>query len=178
MYGWRSNLEVYTNCPHVQPPTLLVRYHVYLLAEMLDNTLDTEWLFYCDVISRGEDKIMVGNCEIPEQEVTYASVNVLRSITKPVVVHKHPTGIYSFSSVDDEYINANNDISLLWVDGEFRNAKIRMKTPCGVYIVTNVRRVIPIVLNSIDSEYTIAEGIYKAGIGRILNKTRLYRRTP
>ncbi len=64
---------------------------------------------------------------IPKQIVTTGSVEYCENIEGcNVVIHKHPPGLKSFSSIDDEYINCNFDLSLLYVDKTIKLANFRI----------------------------------------------------
>ncbi len=58
---------------------------------------------------------------VPKQKVTYASVKVADDEENrygDAVLHKHPSGVNSFSYTDKDNINANHDISILVISGK------------------------------------------------------------
>lgn len=71
---------------------------------------------------------------IPKQVVSGASVeyNEVPDTMFNAVIHKHPKGIMSFSSTDDEYINANFKVSILWCNGGFVAATVNYDAGAGV----------------------------------------------
>ncbi|MFA4798683.1 hypothetical protein [Pyrococcus kukulkanii] len=78
---------------------------------------------------------------IPKQKVSYASVDYTDEKMAEyiqqgyvVVVHKHPSGIRSFSATDEEYINQNFDCSLLYCDGQITDARLRIKVSGYIYL--------------------------------------------
>ena len=69
----------------------------------------------------------------PTQVVTPASVEYKEDNSEyNGVIHKHPGSLKTFSSTDDNYINQNFQVSILWVvaDG-FCNGRINIPTPAG-----------------------------------------------
>ena len=81
---------------------------------------------------------------IPKQTVSGASVDFEENLDPyisdgfNVVVHKHPSGLKSFSSSDEKTINSNFDCSLLWVDGEIALACLRLKINADLYLKLEV----------------------------------------
>ena len=149
---WDTGLKVYEHCPHVKQPVFLVDYEVFeLVRRLAEKYRSTEFLVYAQYVKKG-NAYYIHTPYIPEQEVTGASVDVDESVSTEyrVVIHKHPSGVDSFSSTDDEYINANNDVSLLWLDGKFVDAVVRVRVPCGVYI--SVRAKPPTVYVAVDKD--------------------------
>ena len=75
--------------------------------------------------------IIVDDFMIPQQVVGGATVD-FRSPPTPGytgVFHKHPDGCCGFSGVDDTYINSNNDLSILFVNGTFRTGIVNIDIP-------------------------------------------------
>ena len=91
---------------------------------------DTEFSVYFNVVKEEEGKFLVTEIIIPKQEVSVASVEFTEHIRSDGVLHKHPNGICNFSGTDEKYINANHDISLLFVNGAFQTGTARIVTPC------------------------------------------------
>lgn len=86
------------------------------------------------------------NYVIPKQIVTYSSVEYCEHIEGyNVVIHKHPMLLKSFSGIDDEFINSNFDLSLLYVDNKIETASFRIvDKDLMIFIETkNIEIVIP-----------------------------------
>lgn len=71
---------------------------------------------------------------IPKQVVSGASVDYgdVPMDGFNAVIHKHPRGVVTFSGTDDEYINANFTVSLLWCNGEFVDATVNYDVGAGI----------------------------------------------
>ena len=98
------------------------------LFKYLDSKLDTEWMVFLKVKETKNNEIILSDeYFIPEQKVQTAHVEALEDPPNgfDVVVHKHPSGISSFSSTDYEYINSNYAVSLLWVNGTINDAVVQ-----------------------------------------------------
>lgn len=76
--------------------------------------------------------VMENEFYVPTQKVSAAHIDYEEDVPDyNVVIHKHPDGCLSFSGTDDEYINANFDFSLLWVNRKFEKGHARIKTTYG-----------------------------------------------
>lgn len=71
---------------------------------------------------------------VPRQVVSHSSVDYddVPYDGFNAVIHKHPRGIRTFSGTDDEYINANFRVSMLWCSGEFVDATVNYDVGAGV----------------------------------------------
>ena len=71
---------------------------------------------------------------VPKQVVSGGSVDYEEVPDKGfnAVIHKHPRGIMTFSGTDDEYINANFRVSILWCNGDFVDATVNYDAGAGV----------------------------------------------
>ena len=128
-------------CPFMsdEPWTILISLRVHAFIKKLDEKITTtEFLVYLDgEINYEKRQIIVTDYYLPEQEVTSASVDVKESNVAPRypgVLHKHPRGVSHFSSVDDEYANVNHIFSILLENGEYKEAVVLVKLPCGYHI--------------------------------------------
>jgi hypothetical protein len=114
--------------------------------------------------------LIVEDPVIPEQTVSSAFVRVEKpDPSRNVVIHKHPSRIHDFSSTDDEYINANNFISILYVNGRFERVAAKVKLPCGHYALVEIPTVDVIIFveKSVEDEYEIAREIFERQKGNI-----------
>ena len=76
--------------------------------------------------------VMSSEFYVPKQKVSAAHIDYEEDAPEyNVVIHKHPDGCRSFSGTDDEYINANFDFSLLWVNRKFEKGHARINTTFG-----------------------------------------------
>jgi len=71
---------------------------------------------------------------VPKQVVSHGSVdyNEVPIEGFNAVIHKHPRGVRTFSGTDDEYINANFRVSMLWCSGEFVDAIVNYDVGAGI----------------------------------------------
>jgi len=68
----------------------------------------------------------------PKQTVTPGSVIYHEDMAEyNCVMHKHPGSMKSFSGTDDEWINQNFQVSVLWIRDGFCNGRINIPTPAG-----------------------------------------------
>ena len=96
----------------------------------MDAKFKTEWMLYLKVEKIEDNKIYLGTeYYVPEQEVSTASVEPKELPPEgfDAVIHKHPSGLTSFSSTDWENVNGNSKISLLWVNNEIRDAAVMVR---------------------------------------------------
>jgi len=116
-----------------------------------------------------KEKIVVMEDEfyIPNQKVTTASVDYDHNDCPEkynTVIHKHPDGCMSFSGTDEEFINANFDYTLLWVNRKFHIGLARASTKFG-YIHIPVR-----FIGSTDMMFDVPHDYHK--IKRVGGKVR------
>ena len=86
---------------------------------------DTEFSIFGKAIWNPDDNgyNMSSEIFIPKQKVSAGSIDITEdSMDYNVVIHKHPDGCKSFSSIDDTYINSNFEFSLLWESKKFCKA--------------------------------------------------------
>lgn len=157
--------------------TELIRRRVFLDVRWLrvfrELPSSTEWLMYIGelyeepttnayVIPLTDDVI------IPEQEVTSASVDVKDSRDAPVVIHKHPEGLRSFSGIDREYVNQNHTVSIIWAGGFSLHASVRERIDGGVFWVYEAD-VEPALYGDVEIEDVLE--VIREQLGNIKEKT-------
>jgi len=134
MSEWTSE-EIYTDCPYRRKWTIIIPFSIHVKIMALDQLFDTEFLVYLGGnIDSDWGRIYINDIYIPEQQVTYSSVEVEETNISHQfngVLHKHPEGLKHFSSIDDDYINANHRFSILLEGGEYRKAIVLQRMPCG-----------------------------------------------
>jgi hypothetical protein len=110
---------------------------IIYIMNALDNAFSSDEF---SIFSKGEYNkelssiIISPDFFIPAQTVTGASVDYEEQPPEDynVVIHKHPgSSSKSFSGTDDEYINQNFDISLLWCGKKFTYGHARVKSSFG-----------------------------------------------
>ena len=110
------------------PPELIT------LMLMMDKLIpNDEWMVLTTVKEFREGEILLDTeYTIPEQEVSGGSVEPKEfPVGYEVAIHRHPSGVKSFSGTDWEYLNQNYPISLLWVDSHFETGVMQVETPAG-----------------------------------------------
>ena len=128
-------------CPFMseEPWTILLMPEVHAFIQKLDEKITTtEFLVYLKgKIDKNKRQIIVTGYYLPKQQVSSSTVDVLESSVAPQyngVLHKHPRGVSHFSSTDEEYVNVNHEFSILLEDGEYKEAVVLVKLPCGYHI--------------------------------------------
>ncbi len=113
------------------------------IAWALHESCGTEVLFYVrkvveEHVSKGDPPQLtlylvlrdpLKDLYIPDQKASSADVKVKSSAPLEfsyAVVHTHPPGVKSFSSVDKEYINVNHVISVLVESGDVVDARVTL----------------------------------------------------
>lgn len=130
-----TELKVVTECG-LKPDTLditlsrIVNAKIDILMKKFTNC---EWLAYLigDFETRYVDDLI-----IPEQVVSSGAVTSVGSKPAGVigVIHSHHNLGAFFSGTDDEYINKNNDISIVIAHNGCKS-QVRWTTPCGCKVV-------------------------------------------
>ena len=136
-------------CPYanVGRITLLVPYSLYRFLVEREEKVHSEYLLYTDYEELEPGVYKLTNPYIPRQKATSAHVDVEESVVgRKAVIHRHPHGLDRFSSTDFEYINRNNDLSILYVDKKFPVATLRKTLPCGKIMITETRDIEVLVL--------------------------------
>ncbi|MCX6165166.1 MAG: hypothetical protein NTU73_09980 [Ignavibacteriae bacterium] len=109
-----------------------------------------EFSIICNIENQKGDKIYLKDTYyIPLQEVSSASVDYKPddNIRGDVVIHRHPRGCNGFSPTDNEYINKNYKLSILYTRED--------KFITGVFNLKHKEFVIPIEVNCLVEEEPI-----------------------
>jgi len=142
---WSANIEYTSACGEVKPPQVYITPEVVgKIQYLLEKYLADEWA--ADLIgTKGNNTYIITDIYIFEQEVD--SVTVVRKETPPEncigTTHSHHSMGAFFSGTDDEYPNANHDLSGVIAsqpDGVLpftMKFTARVKTPCGKYVRFN-----------------------------------------
>lgn len=118
-----------------------LRWKISVLMKVFGNI---EWLGYLVPVDLGGNvdnryDFIFDDVLIPYQIVTGTKVDEIDdrngTLSTQYVIHSHGINsvLNNFSSVDDDYINDNNDVSILF-SGNDVIAEVRVKTPCGKFI--------------------------------------------
>lgn len=138
---WDSSDDLHRSCPFASGWVILIPMDIHCLIMALDKEIDDEFLVYLKGdIDKDKKTIRVTDIYVPEQEVTYSSVDVKEAEVAHKyegVLHKHPSGVSSFSATDDKYINVNHKFSILLESGKYVSAIVIAEVPCGCKLVAN-----------------------------------------
>jgi hypothetical protein len=101
----------------------------------ITTSLDTEWGGYLKAQKDDNGDWKIQNLVVPKQKAGAAFYEVDKSENKDYegVVHSHVDMNASFSSIDEEYINANHEFSIVVNKSAQMSVVIRVKLPCGMY---------------------------------------------
>lgn len=129
---WDSGLQI------VNPPILIdVPPSLALVMRAIDRKIvgSVEFSIYVKADVSDIECIRISeDFYVPKQLVSGASVDYNEPPMDGfnAVIHKHPRGVRSFSGTDDEYINQNFTVSILWCDGEFVDATVNYDAGAGI----------------------------------------------
>jgi len=132
-----------------------------IMSDLLFYMKGNEYSIFCPFeYDKEEEMLVVGKkFFVPRQIVSGGAVDYKEDAPRgfSCVIHRHPAGMRRFSVTDENYINANFDLSLLWTDNEFVLGVFRIKTPYGMISIDvdimqeRIRREIPInIINKIE----------------------------
>lgn len=138
---WEVEETVYhENCPYKNDLTVIFKKDDYAKILAINNAFpDNEFSVYFNVIKEQDGRLLVTEIIVPKQEVGPCSVDYKEHIRSDGVLHKHPNGIAGFSAVDEKYINANHNISLLFINGKVGLGTARIQTPCKCLMKVGVK---------------------------------------
>jgi len=143
-YAWSIDLPISHDyrCPFIKHTEMLVLvpFSLVMIARR-SNSISTEFMLYAKVKEQTDDVVVVDNeyC-VPRQEATSTSVRNLepeKCKDYNVVIHKHPSNLHNFSSIDEESINSNNDVSILIADSKIVKVKVRKRAQCGAIFMVD-----------------------------------------
>jgi len=155
---WESDLKVIERMRVIIPLRLL------LVCNSIAAKLDgEEFSIVTDITKRSSDTIILSeDYYIPKQRVTSGSIDYLPDqYEHSVVIHRHPNGLNSFSKTDQDFINQNFELSLLYTaEDYFVN---------GIYNLKYEDAIIPIPVKPL-IDYGLEE-IDMANIEPVYNRT-------
>ncbi len=136
---WESGMRVYDTDSF----RIVVPEKIFKVCKAIANKYpDVEFSILCKAKREGDVWRVSEEFFVPDQEVTSGSVD-FKDKTQlngwNCIIHKHPSGLETFSHTDMETINSNNEVSLLFCDGRFTDAianirlsedeKLRLRIP-------------------------------------------------
>jgi len=162
--SWESDLKVIERMRVIIPLRLL------LVCNSIAAKLDgEEFSIVTDISNRSSDTIILSeDYYIPKQRVTSGSIDYLPDTYEhSVVIHRHPNGLNSFSRTDQDFINQNFELSLLYTAEEyFVNGLYNLKYDDAI-IPIPVKPVIDYGLEEIDM--TNIEPVYNKSLSTMTN---------
>lgn len=104
-----------------------------IFAKLLGMTLKIETEFTVGLMAEIVDNAwLVNGFEVPEQEVTTTSVEIIEDIACEGIYHSHVNMAASFSSTDDDYANNSHNFSIVGNKKGDLSAVAMIDLPCGV----------------------------------------------
>ena len=162
--SWESDLKVIERMRVIIPLRLL------LVCNSIAAKLDgEEFSIVTNISKRSTDTIILSeDYYIPKQRVTAGSIDYLPDhYVHNVVVHRHPNGLNTFSRTDQDFINQNFELSLLYTAEEyFVNGVYNHKLEDAI-IPIPVKPVIDYGMEEIDM--TNIEPIYNRSVTTMTN---------
>lgn len=113
---WESDLKVIERMRVIIPLRLL------LVCNSIAAKLDgEEFSIVTNIANRSSDTIILSeDYYIPKQRVSSVSIDYLPDLyDHSVIIHRHPANLNSFSKTDQDFINQNFELSLLYTAEEY-----------------------------------------------------------
>ncbi|MBS1551552.1 MAG: hypothetical protein JST15_05745 [Bacteroidetes bacterium] len=113
---WESDLKIIDKIKVIVPLKIL------LVCNSIVAKLDgEEFSIVTSISKRSSDTITLSDdYYIPKQKVTAGSIDYLPDqYSHSVVIHRHPDNLNNFSRTDNEFINQNFELSLLYTEKEY-----------------------------------------------------------
>ena len=130
-------------CPYKAKVKVVIPYPLIARISSLVSRFHTEWLGYLDyeqIEDNSKLTFRATEITIPDQEVTYSSVNVndpAIGIGKGVI-HCHPwKGYSSHSNTDEDYVDRNHPFSIVVNKDLDFSVKAVVDVPCGSRILVD-----------------------------------------
>jgi len=138
---WNSDRKIIRSCSlcRDQKYEILIPLNLYSLFRKLVKEISTEWLLYLKFEKEETGSLTrfrITDYIVPDQRVTYSSVEVLHAPSGELgVIHAHQFSSSSFfSAIDEEYVNSNNAFSLVINRNGDLLGGVRIQLPCGNYL--------------------------------------------
>lgn len=112
--SWESGLKILKRMQVVIPLRLL------LVCNQIAEKVDDEFSMVSNITEKDDTELTLSeDFYIPKQIVSHSSIDYLPDEYHfNTVIHRHPDGCNSFSSTDQNYINQNFELSILYTKRE------------------------------------------------------------
>lgn len=120
-----------------------VPFHIFCVLENLASKMDDEYSIVLNAEKVEGGYLLSEEYRIPKQEVSTTSIAYKEDCPEMCVIHRHPDGCNNFSNTDQEYINQNFALSLLYTvkDGVFKG-QYNMKLDNNTFIRVPIQPVV------------------------------------
>jgi len=148
--SWDSGIKVLKRMQIFIPLKLLL-----ICNQLADKVKEDEFSIITNIAEKDDIEISLSEeYYIPKQEVNPSYINYLpdeKDAGYKVVIHRHPDGCNSFSSTDQQYINQNFELSILYTkqDG-FVNGIYNLRHENGYLIQLPVQIYVDYGIDEID----------------------------
>lgn len=135
-----------------------VPFHIFCVLENLASKMDDEYSIVLNAEKVEGGYLLSEEYRIPKQEVSTASIAYKEDCPEMCVIHRHPDGCNNFSGTDQEYINQNFALSLLYTvkDGVFKG-QYNIKLDDNTFIRVPIQPVV------VEPKLTEVAGVMKIG---------------
>jgi len=157
--SWESGLKILKRMQVVIPLKLL------LVCNQIAEKIDDEFSMVSNITEKDDTELTLSeDFYIPKQIVSHSSIDYLPDEYHfNTVIHRHPDGCNSFSSTDQNYINQNFELSILYtkrdgfVAGQYNlrhESGYLIQLPVEIFVdygideieITNIQKPAPLVV--------------------------------
>lgn len=146
--AWESGIKILKKMDVVIPLKLLL-----ICNQIADKVKGDEFSIVTNILEKEDTEITLSDeYYIPKQQIDHSNIEYLPDDYKfNTVIHRHPDGCDSFSSTDQEYINQNFELSILYTkrDG-FVNGLYNLRHENGYLIQVPVEIYVDYGIDEID----------------------------
>jgi len=145
--SWESGLKILKRMQVVIPLKLL------LVCNQIAEKVDDEFSIVSNINEKDDTELTLSeDFYIPKQIVSHSSIDYLPDEYHfNTVIHRHPDGCNSFSSTDQNYINQNFELSILYTKREgFVAGQYNLKHESGYLIQLPVEIFVDYGIDEID----------------------------
>lgn len=167
--GWEVEIEQVEKCSKAPKK---IELYINNLANckiyaMMDKYPNIEWLAYLLGKDNKITDIFIPNQKISQVSITNIKCDEYNDLPIIGVIHSHHGMGNGFSSTDDEWINANHDISIC-ISNSGMNGQVRWKTPCGSI------KIIKAKINNFDNKNFDKNKFIKSVEGKLSEEINYY----
>ncbi len=145
--SWESGLKILKRMQVVIPLKLL------LVCNQIADKIDDEFSLVTNILEKDDTELTLSeDFYIPKQIVSHSSIEYLPDDYKcNCVIHRHPDNCNSFSSTDQNYINQNFELSILYTKRDkFVAGQYNLKHESGYLIQLPVEIFVDYGIDEID----------------------------